>query len=117
MKTAVQCFLRKGFETLFTSYRSEWIDLGVAMAEEARELFISDVEVKFPQFSQAPDRDAALARILDTDASLDGILLYRASHALFSILLQSPACGETCQRGSSRPSRFIFSKRAVRMAL
>jgi serine O-acetyltransferase len=84
MRTAVQSYLRKGFETLFSSYRSEWIDLGVAMAEEARELFISDVEVKFPQFSQAPDREAALSRILDTDASLGGILLYRASHALFA---------------------------------
>lgn len=83
MKSAIRTLLQKGFDGLFTSYRPEWVELGVEMAGEAEALFVSDVEMKYPKFSETEDREAALAKILDTDATIVAILLYRAAHALY----------------------------------
>jgi serine O-acetyltransferase len=80
MNTALHTFLAKGFVTLFTRFEPEWIDLAAAKADEARELILSDVRKKYPDF--AAD-NATFAGILDTDATIVGTTLYRLSHALF----------------------------------
>lgn len=83
MKGAIRSYLAKGFESLFTAYSHAWLDLAAEMAEEARALVLSDIGVKYPQFPPAVDASAALSRILDTDATIAGTVLYRLSHALF----------------------------------
>lgn len=83
MKSAIRSYLAKGFDSLFASYTHQWLDLAAEMAEEARALILSDISVKYPQFPPDEDAGAALARILDTDATIVGTVLYRMMHALF----------------------------------
>lgn len=83
MKNAIHRYLAKGFDSLFTAYAPQWLDLAGEMAGEAHELILSDIGVKYPQFASAVDPDAALASILDTDATIVGTVLHRLSHALF----------------------------------
>lgn len=83
MKTAIRQYLTKGFAGLFILHQDDWIDLAVAMAEDAHALIFSDIALKYPQIAEAADASAALARILDTDSTIVGTILYRISHALF----------------------------------
>ncbi len=83
MKDAIHSYLARGFNHLFTSYRPEWLDLAAEMSERSRDLIVSDLGVKYPQFPSDDDAGAALARIFDTDATIVGTVLYRISHALF----------------------------------
>jgi serine O-acetyltransferase len=83
LKNAIHNFLAKGFDHLFTVYSPEWVNLAVEMAGEAQELILSDISVKHVQFASAENQDAAVARLLDTDAAVVAAMLYRISHALF----------------------------------
>ncbi|MEA3210613.1 MAG: serine O-acetyltransferase [Chthoniobacter sp.] len=83
MKDAIRQYLAKGFDSLFTAYSHQWLDLAAEMAEEARALILSDIGVKYPRFAPADDAGAGLARMLDLDATIAGVALYRLSHALF----------------------------------
>ena len=83
MNTALRDFLTRGFDSLFTTHHSEWIDLGVAMAEEARALIVSDIQLKYPRFARKRGRGRGAHPNPGTDATIVGTLLYRLSHALF----------------------------------
>jgi serine O-acetyltransferase len=83
MNAALHAFLKQGFDTLYQRYAPEWIDLAVAMANESRALIFSDVVVKYPDVLSGEAGEVALARILDTDATIVGTVLYRLSHALY----------------------------------
>jgi serine O-acetyltransferase len=113
MKTAIRTYLRKGFDGLFTAYQEEWLDLAAAMAEEARALILSDVALKYPHITDAPDADAALAPILDTDSTIVGTVLYRLSHALFLREPKHPALAYLAQFMKVRTGMEIYYSTAI----
>lgn len=83
MREALETFLHHGFATLFTRPSADWVELAIALAEEARELILSDVLKKYPDTPTDAGAGRALAQLLEFDATLVGTTLYRLSHVLF----------------------------------
>lgn len=75
-------FLRHGFDATFLRYDAGWLALAEDLAAEQRELIESDLGAKYPAMAGQP-YETQLARVLECDAPMQAVLLYRLAHALF----------------------------------
>ena len=83
MSSPLRPFFEHCFATQFTRYQTEWITLGLEIIEEHQEVIASDFTWKYPASNATERLDERLARIVEVDAAVLGVLLYRIEHGIF----------------------------------
>lgn len=83
MGTQLDIFFRKNFSTFFTSYDEEWTKILNEIFAAHRDTIVVDVRRKYPALIERADFADELFRILELDAGMESVILYRLQRGLF----------------------------------